>query len=211
MDPESPSDPRTQVAYKEERNPGDSELPLTRHLFPSFELLPGGAPSEGWSMIRTARRPTGPRSSFISATRPRACEVCKAHSALGRRAPHSHLLPGPLLLTQCPCSGFCLQTESRTLPLKFQGSTWHWHPLLAEPGLLCSPGWGRAEAGGSRPWRLKSLSSPTRPREHRKSPLVWEKQAVEEGPKPSPARDLGTPPENLSSPFVLDQCCPQSV
>lgn len=48
------------------------------------EALPGGAPSEGWSMIRTARSPTGPRSSFIPATRPRAHKVCKAHSALGR-------------------------------------------------------------------------------------------------------------------------------
>ena len=129
----------------------------------------------------------------------------KRPTATSSQAPH------PLLLTQCPRSGFCLQTESRTLPPKFQGSTWYWHHLLAEPGLLCSPGWGRARAGGSRPWRLKSLSSLTGAREHRNSPLMWEKQAMEEGPKPSPARELGTPPENLSSPCVLDQCCPQSV
>lgn len=36
MDPKSPWGPRARLAYKEERNPGDSELPLTRHLFPSF-------------------------------------------------------------------------------------------------------------------------------------------------------------------------------
>ena len=68
---------------------------LNMPAFPVSELLPGRAPSEGWSMIRTARSPARPRSSFISATRLRAHKVCKAHSALGRWAPHSHFLPGP--------------------------------------------------------------------------------------------------------------------
>lgn len=43
MDPESPSDPRLLVAYKEERNPG-LRTTLNTPPFPSFELLPGGAP-----------------------------------------------------------------------------------------------------------------------------------------------------------------------
>lgn len=138
---------------------------------------------------------------------PTKCAKPTVHWGDERPTAASSQAPRPLLLTQSPHSGFCLQTESRIPPLKFQGSTWLWHHLLAESGLLCPPGWRRDRAGGSRPWRRKSLSSPTGAREHRNSPLIREKQAVEEGRKPSPTFELSTPQENLSSPCAVPWGC----